>query len=262
MRRNNRLKTLGILLLLAAAIAVIRVGPWPSLFQQGLALVTGLTGRAVDHNLLPYGDKERLKKQAAKDRAKAMRLLRENVHLKQELRRLGFMKHVRPLPGNVVSRIALRNPSNWFHSVVVDAGTSQGVKPGWIATSESGLTGRVTDCTLTTCEIRLIVDPDAVTSCVIHPRGEPDAVAEESDFFCMAYGSVEGNLDIMVVSSSRTARAGDRIVTSGYGGQFPRGVPLGEVKGRSKTGRYKGRGFSVKPQADFRNLEYVLLSAP
>lgn len=262
MRRNNRLKTLGIIVLIAAALAVIRVGPWPSLFQQGVALITGLTGRAVDHNLLPYGDKEELKKQAAEDREKAMRLLRENTHLKQEVRRLGFEKKIRPMPGSVIARITLRDPSNWFHRVVVDAGSSAGVKPGWIATTDSGLAGRVTECSLTTCDVRLIVDPDAATSCVIHPKGEPDVVAEEADFFCIAYGSAEGELDIMVVSSSRTARAGDLVVTSGYGGQYPRGVPLGTVTGRSKSGKYKGRGFAVKSLAEFRNLEYLLLSAP
>lgn len=262
MRRNNRLKALGIIVLVCAALAVIRVGPWPSLFQQGVALVAGLTGRAVNHNLLPYGDKEDLKKQASKDRERSMRLLRENTHLKQEMRRLGFEKKVRPSPGSVVARITLRDPSNWFHRVVVDAGSSAGVKAGWIATTEAGLAGRVTNCTLTTCEVRLIVDPDAATSCVIHPKGEPDIVAEEADFFCIAYGSVEGGLDIMVVSSSRTARAGDLVVTSGYGGQYPRGLPLGMVTGGSKTGKYKGRGFAVKSLADFRNLEYILLSAP
>ena len=262
MRRNNRLKTLGIIMLLAAALAVIRVGPWPSLFQQAVALITGLAGHAVDHNLLPYGDKQSLKKQAVRDRGRAMRLLRENAHLKQELRRLGFVKKVRPSPGSVMARITLRDPSHWFHRVVVDAGSSSGVKTGWIATTESGLAGRVTHCTLTTCDVRLIVDPDAVTSCVVHARGEPEVVAEDTDFFCMASGNVQGGLDIMVVSSSRTARAGDQVVTSGYGGQYPRGVPLGVVTGRSRHGRYKGRGFAVRPLADFRNLEYMLLSSP
>jgi rod shape-determining protein MreC len=261
MRRNNRLKTLGILILIAAAMSLVRIGPWRSGFEQATALVAGLAGRAVEHTLLPYGDKEELKIQAARDRERAMRLLRENQHLKQEIRRLGFIKAVRPAPGAVVARVTMRDPSAWHHSVVVDAGASQGVKAGWIASTESGVAGRVTRCAATTCTVRLIVDPDSATTCVIHPASGATKTAEEADFFCMAYGAGARGLDILVVSSSRTARRGDLVVTSGYGGHYPRGLPLGKVSGRAKSGAHADQGFSVKPYADFKNLEYLLLSS-
>jgi rod shape-determining protein MreC len=44
---------------------------------------------------------------------------------------------------------------------------------------------------------------------------------------------------------------GDRIITSGHGGSFPVGIPVGEVV---ETGE---GGVRVKPFADFSRLEFV-----
>ena len=260
MQRNNRLKTILALTVIILGLAVIRIGPWPSLFEQGVAWITGMTGKTVESTLLPYGDKEMLKKQAAADRERAMELQRENAHLREEMRRLGFLRKMRAAPRGVVARVVGRDPAAWYDRVIVDGGRGAGMRAGWIAVTNAGLAGRATRCTATTCRVRLIVDPAAATSCVIHPRGGPDAVAEEADFFCMAYGAGARGLDILVVSSTRAASPGDLVVTSGYGGQYPRGLPLGVVRGPSRQGPYKGRGFSVRPHADFRNLEYLLLS--
>jgi len=128
MKRNSRLKTIGVLILMIGALVFIRLGPWPSVFEQGVALVTGVTGRVINNTLLPYGDKERLKKDAAAERERAMRLLRENAHLKQELKRLGFAKKVRRAQGGVVARVVGRDPAAWYHRVIVDQGAGAGLR--------------------------------------------------------------------------------------------------------------------------------------
>ena len=45
---------------------------------------------------------------------------------------------------------------------------------------------------------------------------------------------------------------GDRIVTSGHGGSFPVGIPVGEVVQAGNEGSVR-----VRPFADFSRLEFV-----
>jgi rod shape-determining protein MreC len=52
---------------------------------------------------------------------------------------------------------------------------------------------------------------------------------------------------------------GDRIVTSGIGGVFPKGVPIGTVTKVEKAGRGMFQEIEIEPAADFSQLEYLII---
>jgi rod shape-determining protein MreC len=53
--------------------------------------------------------------------------------------------------------------------------------------------------------------------------------------------------------------AGDRIITSGLDGIFPKGINIGEVVEVSSERREKYKTAIVKPNADFLRIEEVLV---
>jgi rod shape-determining protein MreC len=64
-------------------------------------------------------------------------------------------------------------------------------------------------------------------------------------------GDNSAQLRLTLLQSVAGVQRGDRIITSGHGGSFPVGIPIGEVV---ETGE---GGVRVKPYADFARLEFV-----
>jgi rod shape-determining protein MreC len=52
---------------------------------------------------------------------------------------------------------------------------------------------------------------------------------------------------------------GDLIVTSGLGGSFPKGIPVGTVSSVTKTKRGMFQQITVTPAVNFSQLEYLIV---
>lgn len=150
-----------------------------------------------------------------------------------------------------------RNPETWLaasvlssqgaaaatHDVIrVDKGSLDGVKKGAVVSVPEGLVGRVTDVTLHTSEIMLLTDPTVRVSCEIEtespnpPRGILSGAS--SEYLLLKH---------LVRATGAPPRA--RVITSGFGGVFPRGL---------EVGTYISDG-QVMPSVDFATLEDVFI---
>lgn len=277
-RRRKRPQTIIWLLVVGAALCFVRFGPRQSVFEQAVYFVTDRMGSTARNTLLPYGDTAAQRKAAERERERAAVLVRENAHLREEMRRLGAAGRFKPPPNAVPARVSGRDPASWARRVTVNRGLAHGIEPGFIATTSQGLAGRVDNCSDTTCSVRLIVDPAAAVSCeVLASEKKPKAApvpANATDttplppqepepiIYCMAYGNAAQELDVVIVSSTAAAHAGDVVYTSGYDGLYPRGLRLGVITGHSRSHRFRAMGMHVRPDMDFRQLDFLLLSPP
>ena len=132
--------------------------------------------------------------------------------------------------------------------VVLDIGADQGVTLGQAAIDAGGLMGQVIEVRPTTATVLLITDPDHAVPVAVSRNG----------IRLVAYGRGD-RLELANVPTSSDVKIGDRIVTSGLGGRFPPGFPVGTI---TALRRDESRAFLVgdlKPAAQLDRGRDVLL---
>jgi len=104
--------------------------------------------------------------------------------------------------------------------LMLNAGSRDGVRLGQSVIDAGGLVGQIIEATPTTSVVLLLTDPD---------HAIPVAVAR-TGVRLVAYGTgVSGQLELRNVPLSSDVRVGDQIITSGLGGRFPPGFPVGTI---------------------------------
>lgn len=104
--------------------------------------------------------------------------------------------------------------------LMLNAGARDGVHVGQSVIDAGGLVGQIIDVTPTTALVLLLTDPD---------HAVPVAVAR-TGVRLVAYGTGRTDaLELRNVPLSSDVRSGDAIVTSGLGGRFPPGFPVGTI---------------------------------
>lgn len=104
--------------------------------------------------------------------------------------------------------------------LVLDAGAGDGVREGQSVIDARGLLGQVTRVGPLHSDVLLITDPD---------HAVPVAIARNG-VRLVAYGTGRGDqLSLANVPLSSDVKVGDLVVTSGLGGRFPPGFPVGRI---------------------------------
>lgn len=132
--------------------------------------------------------------------------------------------------------------------LVLDIGAEQGVTLGQPAIDAGGLVGQVIEVRPSTATVLLLTDPDHAVPVAISRNG----------IRLVAYGRGD-RLELANVPTSSDVKVGDRVVTSGLGGRFPPGFPVGTI---AALRRDESRAFLVgelKPAAQLDRGRDVLL---
>ncbi|MDO4428101.1 MAG: rod shape-determining protein MreC [Atopobiaceae bacterium] len=108
---------------------------------------------------------------------------------------------------------------SWSATVTLDKGSAAGLTPGMPVTSASGVVGQIISCSATTSTVRLLTDESSSIS----------AMVQSTRAQGMLNGSASGEVTLELVSTNQDVEVGSVIVTSGLGGVFPKGLPIGEV---------------------------------
>ena len=148
------------------------------------------------------------------------------------------------LPAQVISEDA----SSWFRTVVVDKGYEDGVAEGMPVVVAEGVVGRTIRVAKHQSTVLLITDASsAVASLVQNNRTRG---------VCRGEGT---QLTLDFALRLAEIAVGDRIVTSGTGGVFPKGLVIGSVSQVSKGDYGLFQSVTVSPSVDFSRLEEVLV---
>jgi len=156
---------------------------------------------------------------------------------------------------SVAAPIIARDPSGILHTVMLGAGTDQGVQVGHIVVSERGLVGRVTQAGPTYSKVLLVTDPASTVS----------AIVQGSRATGIVRGQYGDTLVMEWILQNDDLKAGDVVITAGLAlgndlrSLFPKGLVIGTVVAidRSENAAYERA--IVTPAADIRRLEHVLV---
>ena len=166
----------------------------------------------------------------------AEQMSREN----EELRR---MLHVVPDPeaSFVTARVISNSGGPFVRTVLINAGENDLVRKGQAVINIQGLTGRVVSAGQHSARILLLTDLNSRIPVVVESSREKAVLAGDN--------TPRPRLEFLAVDA-RVA-VGDRIVTSGQGGIFPPGLPVGIV---SLVGEERAL---VQPYVNWDRLEHV-----
>ncbi len=186
-------------------------------------------------------------------------LQRDNANLRQALG-LGLAP-----PSFLCAEVVSRGGSSgWWKTVRINKGTRDGVFRNSPVLNTSGLVGRVVTTSSETSDVLLLTDVNSKLSCSIEDAG-PGARG------ILSGASVSGShheLDLLHVvepmslaylDKTLEVRKGAKIITSGIGGLYPHGLPVGEVVESSVDASGLFQRAKVAPYVDFASLDRVFV---
>ena len=138
--------------------------------------------------------------------------------------------------------------------IVINRGSEQGITKDMPVVTPQGLVGNVIQVFGNTAKVQLILDPrSAVGSLVQRTESRTAAIVE---------GSGTTPLSPRMVNLARDADIikGDKVITSGWGGIYPKGLVVGEVTAVVNEEGGLLKYAVLKPAVDFDRLEEVFSS--
>lgn len=174
--------------------------------------------------------------------------LREAAAATQRLTSLLQFKE-QALPSMVAAQVIGRDSSNRYKSVILNKGESDGIQKDMGVITPAGVVGRVVKTTGATSVVLLLTDPNNAIAGLIQ-RTRDEGIVE---------GVPQGRAKLKYIPMLSAVKEGDRVVTSGLVGGFPRGLAIGTI---TSIDREEGALFQTAelvPEVDVNRVEEVLV---
>jgi len=256
-RHSAHRSTLALLLLLSVAIMLIGKAD-PTLYERTRMAVSDVATPILDVMSRPvaagaqmiddigeiaavHARNETLREEnqrLRRWRAVAQGLESENAKLRE------ILNFTPPAPASFISgRVIGDSGGAFLRSVLVNVGSNHGVRKGAAAVDDAGLLGRVAEVGSWSSRILLVTDLNSRIPVLVGDARERAILAGDN--------TDRPRLDYLPAEIS--IRPGDLVITSGHGGAFPAGLPVGTVE-RMEDGELR-----VQPFLSPNRLEFVRL---
>jgi rod shape-determining protein MreC len=191
-------------------------------------------------------ENERLKEELA-----SMRItLQQERALAQQTRTLqGLLDMKASVPlETTAARVIAGGASPEFRTISIDKGTGDGLMPDMAVLAPAGVIGRIIMPARRAAKVQLLIDRDAAAGAVVErTRAQGVVVGTGGDRFRLDH-----------VPSAADIKVGDRIVTSGIEGIYPKGFVIGQIESINRqAGEFSD--VMVRPAVEFSALESVLV---
>lgn len=246
-------------LLIAASLALMMLGRADSLVAErartavvdAVSPILDMLSRPVSGAVLVLEnihDLANLREENARlreDRARLLRWQQVARSLEAENRSLRGLLNVVPEPSSrfITARVIGDTGGPFVRTALVAAGRRDGVRKGQAAMTSEGLAGRVSEAGRRSARLLLLTDVNSRIPVVVERTRDRAVLAgDNTDLPHLLY-----------LPPDAGAGPGDRVVTSGHGGLFPPGLPVGVVSAVTEDGT------TVQPFVDWNEAEYVRL---
>jgi len=175
------------------------------------------------------------------------KLLERNKFLERSANLANFMdEDARPL---VVAKVIGYDATQWSKVIFINKGTDHKVEKNLSVVTDAGVVGHVIHASLKSSKVLLITDS----------RSAVDSLFQESRKSGIVVGTGEDICEMKFVSISAKVSVGDKVVSSGLGGVFRKGLVVGSVVDIVKEGHELFQEIKLATSVDFSNLEEVVV---
>jgi len=193
-------------------------------------------------------ENRRLREESQDLRVAALRVT-ETVEENRRLRRLLALKESMPL-ATLSGEIIAREWGGWVRSLTVNRGRADRVARLTAVIGPDGLIGRVVDVRPGASIVQVLTDPTSTVGAhAVRTRTQGIVEGEPRGTVRFKYMARDGS----------GIQVGDLVVTSGAGGLFPRGIPVGRVRAIDDRGSALFHYAQLTPAVDFARIDEVLL---
>jgi rod shape-determining protein MreC len=166
----------------------------------------------------------------------------------QRLEKLLGMKSSLKIPVLPVTVVG-EDVSSWFSTLMIDRGSSSGIAEGMSVVAADGVVGQIVKVAPSSSRVLLLTD---------HASGIA-ATIQRSRARGVVKGKGAGLCSLEFTTREEDVKVGDVVITSGIGGVFLKGVPIGEVT-MVKRGEYGiFQTVTIRPSVNISHLEEVLV---
>jgi len=263
----ERRPTLLFLIVLAALLVVMSwskktrvLGETRTLFERSVMTVFSPVPKAV--NLLGqntqdmyhgYLDMRRSVAENLNLHRQVAELTKENLMLR---RSYGDLSRMRSILGYseefstpvVLAQVVLLDTTGRFKSIILDQGSDAGIEVNDPVVHPGGLIGRVVLTTKDLAKVQLVIDTNSSVGALIERTRRQGIVR----------GDGRGALQMGFIPSLADVVTGDKILTAGIDGIYPKGIPVATVF-KSMEGKDLFKTIELRPTADFTSLEEVMV---
>ena len=153
----------------------------------------------------------------------------------------------------VLARVIASETGNYFSTFTINKGKNDGVDTQMAVITSEGLVGYTYEVFDTTAKVITIIDDQASLAALIESSRDQGTVkgtlGSTGEPLCRMY----------YLSADSVPRPGDRVITSGVGVSFPKGLLIGYVRESTRAIEDNKHYIVVEPAADFEHIENVLV---
>lgn len=207
-----------------------------------------------------YKENELLRETVARytqDQIRFNSLEAENKRLQEEL---DFTERQKQLDDYryLIAQVIGTTSNPYEKTIKINLGSNDGVKPEMAVTTVDGLVGIVSRVSTFTSTVKLVTDLDENSS-----KGIPvsaTVLGKESDSFgIIEYDQEADQLQMTKIDERDPLAVGDKVITSGLGNVFPKGIVIGTVLSRQVGDFGLTHTAIIKPSAQFDHLREVFV---
>ena len=182
------------------------------------------------------------------------RLEEENLQYREALVSSGHLDRIAEMRDEfemhmLPSEVVGLDVSPSFRSVLIDRGSSHGVKAGFPVMTEAGIVGLVTRTSGHAAKTMLVLDRQSAV----------EGVIQRSRVRGIVRGQGSDDLRFEFLVRGGDVELGDTVLTSGLGGVYPKGLRIGEIVEIESAGGRLLQIAHVKTSVDFGRLEQVFV---
>jgi len=149
----------------------------------------------------------------------------------------------------VAARVVGKDATNWFKTILIDRGSRAGMRRNLPVVAPDGLVGRIVEVTPSTAKVQLITDPVSAAG----------ALMQRTRVTGIVIGNLGAGLRVRYLPLLADVVVGDEVVTSGMGGVFPKGIPVGRVIAVERKSGALFQEAVLEPKVDLGRLEEVVI---
>ena len=210
----------------------------------------GGTAQDMHHG---YLDMRRAVNENLELRRKVASLTTENLKLRQSE---GDLKRLRSLLAyseqfdmkTSMAQTIMLDTAGRFKSIIIDQGSGDGVQVNDVIANANGLVGRVVLTTNDLAKVQLVTDNNSAVGTLVERTRRQGVVR----------GNGSTSVQLFDIPALADVQPGDRVLTAGIDGIYPRGIPIGTIV-RAEPGQSLFKNITVKPSVDFGTIEEVIV---
>ncbi|MGB9629833.1 MAG: rod shape-determining protein MreC, partial [Thermodesulfobacteriota bacterium] len=173
-----------------------------------------------------------LQRENVRLKQKMAELERENNRLREEVLASGRLQSLlqfreKNFPSSIPAQVIGKDPSSWFKSITLNRGERDGVRKGMAVITPQGVIGQILKTSPNYSTVLLITDYNSAI----------DAITQRTRAKAIVEGLGENQCQLKYLRRTEEVRIGDKVVTSGLTGSFPKGLIIGEITKVEKSGQ-------------------------